>query len=116
MEHNHLFIMIVILGPIVNHIYCTEYMHTSHPLNCQFQIGLAVSYACVADKLNILIKFLRLDHNRFKPLSFRIRAATSTYCLGRSEDIKRMGRWESNADHAISACKLLRLITCTGSC
>ena len=72
--------------------WCTEYTHTAGPL-FQFQNCSAVSYAFIADKLRILIKFLGLDHNRYKPHSFRIGAAASAYCQGRSEDdIKCMGR------------------------
>ena len=77
--------------------YCSEYKHTSGAL-FQFHNGSAVTYAFVADKLNSLIKFLKLDYKRYKPHSFRIGAATSAYCQGQTEDdIKRMGRWESNA-------------------
>lgn len=77
--------------------YLCEYKHTTGPL-FQFQNGCPVSYSFVAEKLQTVIAFLGLDHNRYKPHSFRIGAATSAYCQGLSEDdIKRMGRWESNA-------------------
>ena len=69
--------------------YCMEYKHTAGPL-FQFHYGSPVTYAFVADKLNIMIKYLGLDHNRYKPHHFRMGAATSAYCHGCSEDdIKR---------------------------
>lgn len=77
--------------------YFSEYKHLSGPL-FQFQNGAAVPYSFVADKLHNIIGFLGLDYSRYKPHSFRIGAATSAYCQGLSEDdIKRLGRWESNA-------------------
>ena len=41
--------------------YCIEYKHTTEPL-FQFHNGPPVTYAFVADKLNIIIKYLGLDH------------------------------------------------------
>ena len=77
--------------------YLFEYKHTTGPL-FQFKNGSPVFYSFVADKLHTVISFLGLDHNRYKPHSIRTGAATSAYCQGLSEDdIKRMGRWESNA-------------------
>ena len=77
--------------------YLREFKHVSGPL-FQFQNGLPVSYAFVSEKLRIIVSFLGLDQSRYKPHSFRIGAATSAFCQGLSEDnIKRMGRWESNA-------------------
>lgn len=77
--------------------YFLEYQHTSGPL-FQFHDGSPVTYSFVADKLNLIIRYIGLDQSRYKPHSFRIGAATSAYCQGYSEDdIKRMGRWESNA-------------------
>ena len=73
--------------------YFMEYQHTSGPL-FQFHDGSPVTYSFVADKLNLIIRYLGLDQSRYKPHSFRIGAATSAYCQGCSEDdIKRMGRW-----------------------
>ena len=77
--------------------YLADYTHNSGPL-FQFQNGSPVTYAFVSEKMCIIILFLGLDQNRYKPQSFPIGAATSAYCQGVSEeDIKRMGRWESNA-------------------
>ena len=56
--------------------YCMEYKHTAGSL-FPFHNSSSVTYAFVVDKLNIIIKYLGLDHNRYKHHSFRIGVATS---------------------------------------
>lgn len=62
--------------------YLSEFKHTSGAL-FQFQNGLPVTYSFVAEKLSVIIGFLGLDVNRYKPHSFRIGAATAAYFQGR---------------------------------
>ena len=70
--------------------------------------------------IEYLIKFLRLDHNRHKPLSFRIGAATSAIArVDQKMTLNVWVDWNLMLIVAISACKFLyflRFITCIGSC
>lgn len=77
--------------------YLQVHTHRTGPL-FQFLDGSPVSYNYVTAKLKLLLVFLGLDPNRYKPHSFRIGAATAAIQSGYSDDeVRRMGRWHSDA-------------------
>ncbi|MES9881497.1 MAG: hypothetical protein ABW185_11510 [Sedimenticola sp.] len=77
--------------------YLSGTSHKSGPL-FQFNDGQPVSYAFFNSHLKDCISFLGYDTKLYKSHSFRIGAATHATIQGYSEDdIRKMGRWKSNA-------------------
>ncbi|MES9879362.1 MAG: hypothetical protein ABW185_00580 [Sedimenticola sp.] len=77
--------------------YLNSSSHRNGPL-FQLPNGQAVSYDFFNGHLKNVIGFLGLDTNLYKSHSFRIGAATHATMQGHSADqIKKMGRWKSNA-------------------
>ncbi|MES9883783.1 MAG: hypothetical protein ABW185_23265 [Sedimenticola sp.] len=77
--------------------YLQMFKNTHGPL-FQFLDRTPVKYSFIAEKLQILIRYIGLDPGRYKPHSFRIGAASSALMDGYSEDaIRNMGRWKSSA-------------------